>query len=51
MVRDVLFGLLRTALWDELRTKTITKHFVTKTGTELDEVLALAEQQTVDYRS
>lgn len=43
----MLFDFLRAALWDELRTKTITKHFVTKTGTELDEVLALAEQQTV----
>ena len=43
MAVDVLFELLQSALWgDELRTKTITK-----TGTELDEVLAVAEQQTV----
>ena len=44
---ELLFDLLRLALWDELRTKTITKHFVTKTGIDWDEVLAMAEKQTV----
>ena len=44
---ELLFDLLRLALWDELRTKTITKHFVTKTGIDWDEVLTMAEKQTV----